>query len=137
MATPTRTFKPDLMQTPSSEFCIQTSSTTAFLHESRLTPSVFPILSMGAKIRRSFTCMFCVYDGVSVQNGEFWSVNVLAQSRDVAGNEPDGNTNPSAATAAAAMFLAPLPQAWGADPSTLNPSTYWDSISFGLDAISQ
>ena len=79
----------------------------------------------------------CVYDGVSVQNGEFWSVNVLAQSGDVAGNEPDGNTTPSAATAAAAMFLAPLPQAWGADPSTLNPSTYWDSISFGLDAISQ
>ena len=68
--------------------------------------------------------MFCEYDGVSVQNGEFCNVNVLPQF----GVGPGGGGGAAGAAGdgagAAAMFWAPLPHVRGAEPTTLKPSTY-------------
>ena len=69
--------------------------------------------------------MFCEYDGVSVQKGEFCNVNVLPQfGVGPGGAGGAGAAGAAAAAAAAAMFWAPLPHARGAEPTTLKPFTY-------------
>ena len=58
------------MQTPSSELFMYTFSTRTRRQESILTPSVLPIRSIGAVMRRLDMCTSSLYDGVRVQNGE-------------------------------------------------------------------
>ena len=51
-----------------------------------------PILSIGASIRKFATCIFWLYEGVSVQNGEFCNVKVPGSGGGggVGGNGGDG-----------------------------------------------
>ena len=65
-----------------------TFSTSTSRDESMFTPSVFPIRSIGARIRRSRTWICSLYDGVSVQKGLFCNVSVRDQSN---GGGPGGS----------------------------------------------
>jgi len=113
-----------------------------------LTPSVLPILSMGARILRWETWMFCEYEGVTVQKGLFCSVSIPGHGGGGGVGGPNGDGGAGATLAApgtdsGATFAIPsnssstLCGVRAALPRTRNPSTNWVSTSFGREAISQ